>query len=119
MPESQQSPSTAISTEIARIYKARYGRGPTSITTHLLGDAVVCLLEDVNTPAQNALLEFGQTQVAEEVHWRIQEGMAGEMQAAVEGVVGRTVRGYIPGFNAELNATTDVFYLEPEAVAGD
>ncbi len=52
---SQMTPEAEISNEIALIYKESYGRGPTKITTHVLNDAVVCLLRDVNTPAQAAL----------------------------------------------------------------
>jgi uncharacterized protein YbcI len=116
MPESQQPPLLEISSEISRIYKANYGRGPKSIRTYAVGDAVVCLLEGVNAPAQAALLDFGKPDLAQAVHGRLQMGMADQMSAAVERFTGRTVRGYIPGYNAEIDATTDVFYLEPSPV---
>jgi len=113
MPESPQPPSMQISTEIAQIYKAHYGRGPTKITAHQLPDAVVCLLEDVNTPIHDALLTHGQEQLAQSVHGQLQMAMADQMREVVERLTGRTVRGYVPGFNTAINATTDVFYLEP------
>lgn len=116
MPESQQFRSQEISTEIALIYKRHYGRGPTKITAHLLEDAVVCLLEDVNTSAQTALIDLGRVDVAQTIHGELQLGMADAMQEVVERHTGRTVRSYVPGFNARANATTDVFYLEAPAV---
>lgn len=115
MLESPQSPSLKISTGIAQIYKARYGRGPTRITVHVHNEAVVCLLQDINTPAQAALVNAGRVAVAQAVHGDLQMSMAQEMQAVVETATGRRVSGYVRGFNAEISATTDVFFLEPTA----
>ena len=115
MPESQQTDFQAVSREIAQIYKTHYGRGPTKINSGFMGDAVVCLLEDVNNASQAALLQFGKTDVAQAVHGELQLGMAHAMQEAIERLTGRTVRAYVPGFNATANATTDVFLLEPVA----
>ncbi|CAB4959168.1 unannotated protein [freshwater metagenome] len=114
---SQQTPESEISNEIALIYKERYGRGPTKITSHLVGDAVVCLLREVNTPAQTALVQMGKVDVAQAVHGELQMGMAARMREVVEQVTGRTVSAYVPGFNATADATTDVFLLDPDGVA--
>lgn len=114
MSESQQYPMTEISTEIAKIYRDEYGRGPRRITAHRLPDAIVCLLEDVNTPVHDALLRDGREDLAQEIHGRLQFAMAGRMSEVVERVTGRAVRAYVPGFNSAVNATTDVFYLERE-----
>lgn len=114
MPESQQFPALAISTEIALIYKQHYGRGPNKITAHLTGDAVVCLLEGTNIPAQTALLNRGKVDLAQALHGELQRGMADAMTKIVEHHVGRPVRTYVPGYNVQASATTDVFYLEPE-----
>lgn len=113
VPDSQQTDFQAISTELAQIYKTHYGRGPTKITADYMGDAVVCLLEDVNSPTQAALLKFGRADTAQTIHGEMQLGMADEMRETVERLTGRTVRAYVPGFNAAANATTDVFLLEP------
>jgi uncharacterized protein YbcI len=113
MLESPQPPSMTISTEIAQIYKARYGRGPTKITVHMHDEAVVCLLRDVNTTAQAALVNAGRVAVAQALHGELQMSMAQEMRTVVENATGRRVTGYVPGFNAEISATTDVFFLEP------
>jgi len=118
MPESQQFPATEISTEIATIYKQHYGRGPTKITTYLLDHAVVCLLDDVNTPAQAALVRLGKPDVAQAVHGELQFGMADAMCEIVARHTGRIVRTYVPGFNADAGATTDVFYLASSGDAG-
>lgn len=99
------------------IYKQHYGRGPTKIVAHLVGDAVVCLLEDVNVPAQSALIERGRVDVARTIHEELQLGMADAMSEVVQRHTGRAVRTYVPGFNATAGATTDVFHLETEVPA--
>lgn len=114
MPESLQSPSMEISNGIAQLYKERYLRGPVSLVVHLLPDSVVCLLRDVNAPVQAALVRDGEVDLAQSVHEKLQMGMAREMAEVVERATGRSVGGYVPGFNARIAATTDVFLLEPE-----
>jgi uncharacterized protein YbcI len=114
MPDRTPTPQQALSDEIARLYKSRYGRGPTKISVQVGAGAVVCLLEDVNTTAQKALVELGAVEVAQATHLHLQMGMASEMAQAVEAATGRAVRGYIPGFNVQLAAATDTFLLEPE-----
>jgi len=115
MQKSQQVPMVQISSAIAEIYKQCYGRGPTRITVQFIGNAIVCLLEGVNAPAQEALVRFGRTDVAQTVHCELQAGMAEQMREVVEQVTGRTVRGHVPGFNARIATTTDVFLLETTA----
>ena len=113
VPGSQRADFQAISTAIAQIYKTYYGRGPTKVIAGHIGDAIVCLLEGVNTPSQAALLKFGKFDTAQAIHGELQLGMAIEMREAVERLTGRTVRAYVPGFNAAEDATTDVFLLQP------
>lgn len=112
MPDTTSSPQAEISTGIAQVYKARYGRGPRRIVAHVHDDAVVCLLVGVNTPALNTLVQYGKIDAAQVVHAELQLGMAPEMSAIVERATGRTVVAYVPGFNARADATTDTFLLE-------
>lgn len=111
MPDRPPSPQQLIANEIAALYKTHYGRGPTTVSVHVVPGAVVCILEDVNSPTQASLLRYGAADVADATHQRLQIGMADEMRAIVERAVGRAVRTYVPGFNAEEGATTDTFLL--------
>jgi len=115
MPDPAQSPVQTIADRMSAIYKARYGRGPTSVAVHITRDAVICILLDVNTPSLSALVEFGAVDVAQSTHHRLQIGMAEDMTAMVQEATGRSVHTHVPGFNAEAAVTTDVFLLEPES----
>lgn len=73
----------------------------------------MCLLRDVNAPSQVAPVQDGRVDLARAVHAQLQVGTGDELQEIVERVTGRTVCGYVPGFNAWIAATTDVFLLDP------
>lgn len=108
-------PQFQIANEIAQIYKTAYGRGPTRVVAHLLKDTVVCVLEDVLTPEQSALVELGETDLVDAVHGRLRRALLPEFIGVVERVTGRQVRCYVPGFDARLAMATDTFVLHPES----
>ena len=61
--ERAQSTSLAISNEMVRLYKARFGRGPTKTWTHWAGpDVVAVILEDTLTPVERSLVAMGEHQ---------------------------------------------------------
>ncbi len=107
-------PQFQIANEIAQIYKSTYGRGPTRVVAHLLRDTVVCVLEDVLTQEQAALVELGEFELVDTVHGRIRRALAPEFVGVVESVTGRQVRCYVPGFDARQATATDTFLLRPE-----
>lgn len=106
-------PQFQIANEIAQIYKTAYGRGPTRVVAHLLKDTVVCVLEDVLTPEQSALVELGEADLVDAVHGRLRRALLPEFIGVVERVTGRQVRCYVPGFDARLAMATDTFVLHP------
>lgn len=101
----------AIGDGLAHVYRARYGRGPERSSVHITPDAVICVLQGVNTPLQEVLVAQGDAEVADVTHNRLQRGMADRMTELVEQVTGKRVVAYIPGFNAAAGATTDTFLL--------
>lgn len=104
-------PQSVITNELASVYKAHYGRGPTHVTVTITDAAVVCILEDVNSPTQDSLVRYGAVDLAQATHQQLQNGMAPQMIEIVEAATGRAVRAYVPGFNAAAAAATDTFLL--------
>lgn len=107
-----------IATGVALVYKTVYGRGPTKVTAHTLPDTVVVILEDVNTPGQTMLVELDEVGLVNTVHSRLQRGIAPQLVAVIEDLVGRKVRSYVPGFDAVNGTATDTFLLDPSADDG-
>ena len=58
-----QQVQMVISNEMVRIYKERFGRGPTKTRTQWAGpDVVVVTLEDTLTPVERSLVALGEHQ---------------------------------------------------------
>ncbi len=107
-------PHQQIANGIAQVYKDLYGRGPQKIVATIYGDVVFVVLEEVNTPGQNKLLEVGEIRLLDTVHSRLQRSIEADLIAVVESVTERKVRSYVPGYNGHDNTATDAFLLHPK-----
>lgn len=112
-PGAHESPLQAISNAMAQIYKAQFGRGPTKVKTHFAGpDAVVCILEDTQTPAEKRLVEQGECERIRNVRLFFQYAAEEELKAPVEAATGRRVRAFVSGADTRADASVEVFLLE-------
>jgi uncharacterized protein YbcI len=109
-----ESPLQAISNAMAQVYKTQFGRGPTKVKTFFAGpDAVVCVLEDTQTPAERRLVEMGQHQRLRDVRLFFQYATEDDMRGPVERATGRRVRAFISGIDVRADASVETFLLEP------
>ncbi len=106
-------PHQQIANGIAQVYKDLYGRGPQKIVATVLPDTVYVLLEEVNTPGQNRLIEVGEIRLLDTVHSRLQRSIEPDLVKVVETVLDRKVRSYVPGYNGTANTAVDAFLLHP------
>lgn len=104
-------PHQQIANGIAQVYKDLYGRGPQKIVTTIQNDVVFVVLEDINTPGQNKLIEVGEVRLLDTVHSRLQRSIEADLVSVVERVLDRRVRSYVPGYNGTDNTATDAFLL--------
>lgn len=118
MPDRPQVPQQEISNGIAQLYKTRIGRGPTKVSTTIVGDLVVCVLEDTDTPFEETLLDLGARDLVHDARTRIQLQCTPELIAIVQGATGRIVRAHVPGYRAAVDAATEVFLLEGDEPKG-
>ncbi|WP_026909412.1 Na-translocating system protein MpsC family protein [Patulibacter minatonensis] len=107
-----ESPLQAISNAMAQIYKAQFGRGPTKVKTFFAGpDAVVCVLEDTQTPAERRLVELGEHQRLRDVRSFYQHATEDAMRGPVEEATGRSVRAFVSGIDVRADAAVETFLL--------
>jgi uncharacterized protein YbcI len=107
------SPLQAISNAMAQIYKTQFGRGPTKVKTYFAGpDAVVCVLEDTQTPAERRLVDMGEYQRLRDVRLFFQYATEDELKRPVEEATGRRVRAFISGIDTQADASAEIFLLE-------
>jgi uncharacterized protein YbcI len=110
-----ESIRSEISREMVRLYKEQFGRGPTKARTDFAGpDIVVCTLENSFTPAEQRLAEMGEHQRLRDTRLYFQHATESEFCETVERVIGRPVRAFVSGMDAERDVSTEVFYLETE-----
>jgi uncharacterized protein YbcI len=110
----------AISNEMVRIYKDRFGRGPTKTRTHWMGpDVVAVILEDTLTPVELSLVALGEHQRLRDLRTFFQYATVPEFCEPIERLTGRKVRAFISGIDPEADGvSTEMFFLYPEGYDG-
>jgi uncharacterized protein YbcI len=103
--------SSAISTGIVRLQSEYYGRGPTKAKTYVMGDLVVCVLEETFTKAERTLVDRGDVEAVQQIRRRFQQQMKDDFSAVVEQATGRVVRAFLSETNLEADVSVEVFLL--------
>jgi uncharacterized protein YbcI len=118
--ERPQSVLLAISNEMVRVYKGRFGRGPTKTRTHWVGpDVIAVLLEDTLTPVERNLAAMGEHQRLRDLRTFFQYATVPEFCEPIERLTGRKVRAFISGIDTEVEGvSTEMFFLHPEGYDG-
>jgi uncharacterized protein YbcI len=107
------SPLQAISNAMAQVYKSQFGRGPTKVRTMYAGpDAIVCILEDTQTPAERKLVAMGEDQRLRDVRLFFQYAAEQDLKRPIEEATGRRVRAFISGIDTRADASAETFLLE-------
>jgi uncharacterized protein YbcI len=102
-----------ISREVVQLHAHSYGRGPTKAKTYVHDEYILCMLEDVFTPAERTLVSAGKTQEVEAARTAFQQAVREEFIAIVERASGRTVRAFLSQVHVEPELSAELFILEP------
>jgi uncharacterized protein YbcI len=110
-----QPMTLAISTAMVRLYKEKFGRGPTKARTNFAGpDILICTLRETLTPAERNLAAMGEHQRLRDVRMFFQHACEAEFREIVERETGRKVEAFISGLDTEQDVAAELFYLEPD-----
>src|SRR4051794_18399541 len=105
----------SVSTEMVRLYKEHFGRGPTRARSAWAGPHVlVSTLEETMTPAEEHLVEMGEHQRLRDTRMFFQYATEHAFREAVERIVGRPTRAFVSGMDTRNDISTEVFYFHPE-----
>jgi uncharacterized protein YbcI len=109
------SPLSMLSNQMVRIYKDKFGRGPTRARSSFAGpNTVVCLLENTFTPAEKNLQSMGEHQRLRDMRMFFQYACAPDFTGAVEQALGRRVESFISGIDTNTDVACEVFTLTPK-----
>ena len=108
-----------VSTEMVRLYKEQFGRGPESAATTWAGsDTLLCTLHKSLTPAERNLVAMGEQERLRDTRLFFQHAAEVEFREVVERLTGRHVRAFISGMDVDRDVAAELFYLEPDAGSG-
>lgn len=115
-PREGQSVRMAVSNAMVKLYKDKFGRGPTKASTHFAGpDTLIATLQDSLTPAERNLAAMGEHQRLRDVRLFFQYAAEEEFRSTVEQITGRKVWAFVSGIDTGNDVSVEVFYLEPES----
>jgi len=116
----EQRALASISSEMVRIYKDQFGRGPTKVRTNWSGpDVITVTLEDTLTPAERTLASMGEHQRLRDTRMFFQYATVAEFCRPIERATGRKVRAFVSGIDTLADGlAVELFVLHPEGFDG-
>lgn len=116
-PHGGVNPLAEITSEMVRIYKELFGRGPVRARTNWAGpDTLVCTLEETLTAPERHLVEAAQHERLRETRTFFQYASAPEFCEPVERLTGRRVKAFISGIDTKADGlSAEVFVLHPRS----
>lgn len=105
----------SISNEMVRLFKERFGRGPTKARADWAGpDVLVVVLEDTLAPAERALVQMGEHERLREMRNFFQYASVREFCEPVERLTGRKVRAFASATDTHIDGlSVETFVLHP------
>ncbi len=118
--ETHANMTMAISNEMVRLYKERFGRGPTKARANWCGpDVLAVILEDTFTRAEHSLVAMGEHQRLRDLRLVVQYATVSEFCGVIERVTGRKVRAFVSGIDTEADGlAAELFVLHPAGYDG-
>jgi uncharacterized protein YbcI len=118
--ETVVAPLNAVSTALVALHKEQFGRGPTRARSHFAGpDTLVCVLRDALLPAEQAMVDMGESQRVRESRMWFQVATAQRFITVVEGIVHRQVFSFASASDPDRGVVMEIFVFEPEAAGGE
>lgn len=110
----------ALSDAIVSVHKQFYGKGPETARTHMHRDLVVVLLNGGFTRGEHTLTDRGHAHDVVQSRLAMQSSVEAEFRAAVENILGRSVRSFMSANDPSNDLQVEIFVLHPrEAEPGE
>jgi uncharacterized protein YbcI len=111
--------TSAISAAIVELYREFYGHDRATATTYINDNIVVCVLEDILTTGESALVSQGARREVIDARVAFQEGAEDEFTAAIEHLTGRRVVAFLSANQTHPGIASELFFLERPAAEAD
>ena len=107
--------ASQVSRQIVQLHARLYGRGPTRAKTYIEDDYVLCVLEEIFTPAELTLIRADKAEHVEATRRAFQEAVNPEFIEVVEAATGATVRAFMSQVDIEGQMAVELFFFQPTA----
>lgn len=101
-----------LSNAVVRIHKQYHGKGPTKARSHLSHDLLTVILEGGYTRSEQTLLAHGHSGEVTSSRAAMQDSVEAELRAAVERILGRTVRSFMSANDPASDLQAEIFVLD-------
>jgi uncharacterized protein YbcI len=103
----------SISTAMVSLHRRFYGKGPTEAKTHMVDDAVLCILRGGFTTVEETLMADGKGDEVESIRRSFQRTMEARFIEVVESALDREVIGYLSQIHVDPHVAIELFLLAP------
>jgi uncharacterized protein YbcI len=108
------STTLRVATALVALHKEQFGRGPTHARAEFAGpNALLCVLDDALLPAERKLVALGDAARVRDARTAYQAATADDFVGAIEEIVGRKVRAFASGIDAQSGTVFENFAFEP------
>jgi uncharacterized protein YbcI len=104
--------ASEISREIVRLHARLFGRGPTRAKTHIGDDYLLCVLENVFTPAEHTLIRADRAAQVVSTRAAFQDAVEPEFVQTVESATGRPVRAFVSAVHTSTDTAIELFLFD-------
>lgn len=104
-----------LSTEMVRMQKEYYGRGPVSAKSYMLDDLLVVVMRGGMTTAERTMLDLGRSDVVRTFRQEWQNEMGERLIGKVEGLTGRRVVTYQSQVMFDPDTIVELFVFDDAA----
>jgi uncharacterized protein YbcI len=102
----------AISAEIVALYATVYGHDRTTATTYINDKVVLCVLENILTADEDALIETGSSDAVIDDRVAFQTATEDEFTEAIERLTGRRVVAFLSANQTTPGVAAELFLLD-------
>jgi uncharacterized protein YbcI len=104
--------TTAISSEIVQVYIRAFGRGPTRTRTFVQPQFAVCVLRQIFTSAERALIASGDDYSVEHTRKRLNAANEDDLRAIIASRTGRPVQSHLSEVKVPADLAVHLFLFE-------
>ena len=116
-PQPQSELTLSISAAVVGLYAMHYGHDRTTATTYINDNIVVCVLEDILTTGEDALIADGSAAEVIDERVAFQTDTQDEFTAAIERLTHREVVAFMSANQTTPGIACELFFLDAAPLA--